>query len=231
MTFSVSCPVVRKMKFETVIPIYNQATYTKMLFDCIGRNTFISTIHIIDNGSADDSEKLIRSFDYPLRYHRLEANAGVNAAWNLAVSLSDADVICFLNNDLLIPDFFFEKMSAAFEQHEQLGYLVPVTVNSQDAVFLAKPPEGIGSFIPLLRREGWAFCLRRSVAIKTGPIPFYVQNFFGDDWFYNGTRIQRMVTAKLLDVPIFHYGSVTVNANEIQHTLKKERESWIQNYR
>ena len=225
MKFSTSGAV--KMTLDVIIPVHNQRSYTQHLLECIGNNTIIpNTIFVIDNNSSDATEQTVKKFDLPVVYCKLDRNAGVNASWNLGISMSVADLVCFLNNDLLIPDFFFQKIQLAFSLHSKLGLAVPLTITSQDALFLARPPEGIGISVPLTKREGWAFTMRRELLHSIGPIPFATKNFFGDDWFYQGCLKAGYWASKMRDIPVFHYGSVTVNATGVIHTLRKEREQW-----
>ena len=55
-------------------------------------------ILVIDDGSTDNTEHVVRSFGEPVHYHRI-ANAGPGAARNTGISLARHDLLAFLDSD------------------------------------------------------------------------------------------------------------------------------------
>jgi len=55
-------------------------------------------ILVIDDGSTDNTEAVVRSFGEPVRYHRI-ANAGPGAARNTGMRLAQHDLVAFLDSD------------------------------------------------------------------------------------------------------------------------------------
>ena len=53
---------------------------------------------MIDDGSTDNTEAVVRSFGEPVRYHRI-ANAGPGAARNTGMRLAQHDLVAFLDSD------------------------------------------------------------------------------------------------------------------------------------
>lgn len=211
---------------DVIMPVYGQEYYTKRILDCISRCEYQPReIFVIDGADSDEVADLIK--DYPVRatHVRLPHNIGVNAAWNLGIALAKADHLAFLNNDLLIPDFFFSEMHRFMKAYPEAGFVIPLTISSEDAVFLTKRAEQ-PRFQRAFRREGWCFLMPASLAKQIGYVPASLHTFYGDDWFYKGVLEKGRIHYRLLDVPIYHYGSKTLQATGLQKNYNPERAAW-----
>src|SRR5208282_3377409 len=79
-------------------------------------------IVIVDDGSTDDTLKIVRSFrDSRLRIYENRRNLGIVGNRNESIKLSKGDYIKFLfQDDLLYPNCV-EKMVQIIEAHENVG--------------------------------------------------------------------------------------------------------------
>lgn len=217
------------MTTDVIIPVYGKEVLTFNLLGLIGKsNPKPRTVILIDQQPKESTPVVIKKLakDCSIKYIPLPWNIGVNAAWNLGLALAQAPSVTFMNNDLLIPEFLFGSIAAAFSQQPGIGYLVPHTIQSQDAVFLKKPPDKL-LLAPLLRRQGWCFSMQREIALDIGWVPSLFHTFFGDDWFFKGCIDRNLITGVMVDVPIYHFGSSTLKDTGLEHTLlKKERKIW-----
>ena len=89
-----------------IIPVYNSSeTITKCLTSVIEQNDFEleKEIIIINDGSTDNSELLIKEFiaNHPeiIIKYRYKENGGVSKARNLGIKLANGDWIAFLDSD------------------------------------------------------------------------------------------------------------------------------------
>ncbi|MCF7922121.1 MAG: glycosyltransferase family 2 protein [Candidatus Marinimicrobia bacterium] len=86
-------------------------------------------IVVIDNGSTDDSVRLIESAHRDVKMIELESNlfygGGNNAGLHWAQEL-DFDYVMFLNNDTTVEPDFLEPLLEGFESSPQVGMVAPL---------------------------------------------------------------------------------------------------------
>jgi len=96
-----------------IIPSYNRAHTIVKTVNSVLNQTFIDfEIILVDDGSNDNTEEILSEMletDSRIKYFYQE-NAGVSAARNHGISLSDGEYICFLDSDDYYEDNFLEKM-------------------------------------------------------------------------------------------------------------------------
>ncbi len=96
------------MPFYTiVIPLYNKAPYiAQTLKGVLGQTFGDFEVIIVNDGSTDDGEQVVKRFDDPRIHYYLRENKGVSAARNFGVTMARADYIAFLDaDDYWYPDF------------------------------------------------------------------------------------------------------------------------------
>jgi glycosyltransferase involved in cell wall biosynthesis len=86
--------------FSVVIPLYNKEKYIRRTLESVIRQTFSDfEVIIVDDGSTDNSVKVVESFDDPrIRLNR-QANGGVSSARNLGIDVAKGRYIAFLDAD------------------------------------------------------------------------------------------------------------------------------------
>jgi len=91
-------------KISVVIPVYNKDKYLKKTIESVLNQDFIDfELILVDDGSTDDSAKLIKSFDDERIQYFYQENKGVSTARNSGVALSKSSLIAFLDAD----DFWY----------------------------------------------------------------------------------------------------------------------------
>lgn len=86
--------------FTVIIPTYNRKSFLKIALDSVLSQTFKNyQIIVIDDGSRDQTGKLIKDYKvYPIDYY-YQKNQGPASARNLGLSKSKGIYICFLDSD------------------------------------------------------------------------------------------------------------------------------------
>ncbi|MCK4891386.1 MAG: glycosyltransferase family 2 protein [Candidatus Pacebacteria bacterium] len=86
---------------SVIIPTYNRARLLKRSVGSVLNQTFQDfEIIIIDDGSTDNTESIIKSFSDPrIKYIKNEKNIGANAARNIGIKISKGKYIAFQDSD------------------------------------------------------------------------------------------------------------------------------------
>lgn len=88
-------------RVSVIIPVYNRSeTISRSINSALKQDYENTEIIIVDDGSEDDSRKIIESFDdsrIKAIYH--DKNQGANAARNTGINAASGDVISFLDSD------------------------------------------------------------------------------------------------------------------------------------
>ena len=116
---SVAPSIATEPKVSICIPTYNRKDYLKETIDSILAQTYKNyEIVIVDDGSTDGTEDMIKNFDFPVTYH-WQQNAGDAAARNKLITLAKGRYISFIDSDdLLMPDAIERMVSAMEAQNE-----------------------------------------------------------------------------------------------------------------
>ena len=92
-----------------IIPTYNRKDQLRETLQSLARQTYPSArfeIIVVDDGSTDGTDEITKeTFPFTLRYVR-QRNQGDAAARNFGVQQSQADILVFLDDDILVePDY------------------------------------------------------------------------------------------------------------------------------
>ena len=88
-------------KVSVIVPVYNTSIYLEECINSIINQTYKNLeIIIINDGSTDDSLKVINNFkDKRIKIIDFKSNKGVSVARNKGVEESTGDFICYLDSD------------------------------------------------------------------------------------------------------------------------------------
>ena len=87
------------MQVSVIIPTYNSARYLGEAVDSVLAQTFPDfEVLVIDDGSSDETETMMRRYRPPVRYIR-QKNSGVALARNRGISESHGRYVAFLDAD------------------------------------------------------------------------------------------------------------------------------------
>lgn len=106
-----------------IIINFNQTLITARCLESIYKNTSDLEVEVIvvDNGSAFESLRELKSFFPQVEYLELPENVGYSRANNLGAGRATAECLLFLNNDTLISEGILKKMVDFLKSHPQVG--------------------------------------------------------------------------------------------------------------
>lgn len=113
------------MRVAVNIVTWNGKEFLPFLFQSIREQTAApSRILVIDNGSVDGTLEYLREWPtiHVLRNNR---NLGFAHAHNQGISLSDADAVLIVNQDLILDPRCIEELTAALARDATLGSVCP----------------------------------------------------------------------------------------------------------
>ena len=91
----------RNPAISVVMPVYNRASTTERAIRSVLEQDFADfELIVVDDGSTDDTPAVVRSITDPrIKFIRLPANAGGNAARNRGIDAARASLVTFLDSD------------------------------------------------------------------------------------------------------------------------------------
>lgn len=88
-----------RLLISIIIPTFNRANLIKRAIDCALKEIIIGDeIIVIDDGSTDDTEQILSSYQGKIRYFKI-SNSGAGAARNFGIRNSRNPLIAFLDSD------------------------------------------------------------------------------------------------------------------------------------
>lgn len=106
-------------EFSVIIVTYNRAYILWQAIESVLGQTYpFFELLVIDDGSADDTEKLVKVFTDPrIRYLKLKKNIGPSAARNQGLKIAKGKYIAYLDSDNTWHRDFLETMAKTWSKH------------------------------------------------------------------------------------------------------------------
>lgn len=147
--------------FSIIIPTYNRASFIKETVDSVlmQRYNFYEVV-IIDDGSTDDTESIIKQIGSPvIRYQKIE-NSERGAARNYGVKIARGDYVTFLDSDdQLYPDYLLRASICLKKYSNPVFYHQGYEVKTVDNRIIRKSPEIISNQFEFLVKGNPLSCL------------------------------------------------------------------------
>lgn len=111
------------MKVSIIIPVYNNAHFTKQCVESIfavGAACDFEVI-VVDNGSEDGTREMLAAQGSRVRALHNEENVGFAKACNQGMHAARGEYIVFLNNDTKVTTGWLDALVAEMTSHPQTG--------------------------------------------------------------------------------------------------------------
>jgi glycosyltransferase involved in cell wall biosynthesis len=114
---------MREPLVSVIIPNYNYAHYLPQALDSVLAQTYSKVeIIVIDDGSTDDSESILRSYGDRIRWIK-QQNQGVSASRNLGVRETKGELVAFLDADDIWLPTKLEKQVRRILSEPEIGLI------------------------------------------------------------------------------------------------------------
>jgi glycosyltransferase involved in cell wall biosynthesis len=110
-----------KSKISIIVPVYNRENFIgrcirSLLSQTLSREVF--DIIVIDDGSTDDTSKILFAFKEEIKWFRNKNNQGLSSAINLGIKKSKSEYIVRVDSDDYVNKDFL-KVLYLFAQHNK----------------------------------------------------------------------------------------------------------------
>jgi len=139
-----------------VIATYNRAFILQhTLNSIIGQNYDEWELIIIDDGSTDETEKIIRSYEMEkMRYIKTE-HRGSPHAWNTGAMMAEGDSIFFVGDDVILAPNCLEKLIKTRKKlPRRIGGIAPRLIYVRDVERKHSPMRSHGEYLHIDRLTG-----------------------------------------------------------------------------
>jgi glycosyltransferase involved in cell wall biosynthesis len=120
-----------------IIPTYNRAALIQETLDSVYHQSYTDyEIIVVDNGSHDNTEEVVRKNRYPITFIQLEDSGLPAVARNAGIRAAQGEYIAFLDSDdIWLPDKLASQVRM-LKDHQEIGFL-----SSNASVFCSKTPD------------------------------------------------------------------------------------------
>jgi len=132
-------------KFSIVIPTYNRSSsVVDTLQSCFAQTCQDLEVVVVDDGSSDDTRKVLAAIDDPRLVVIHQDNAGPAAARNHGMRKARGEYIAFLDSDDSWYPEFLQAASDAFDQHGNALLYGQIIVDRGVGRYWIKPDRALG---------------------------------------------------------------------------------------
>lgn len=127
------------------------------------------------------------------------SNRPLNHVWNEFAANSTEDLLCFLNNDVVINSNFVSHLIEVFQCEPTVGIAVHSTNHPSFSAIHDKLIYRVVE--PFKFMQGWDFTIRRDLY---KPVPESIKIYCGDDYIFHNVYEQGYNLAYILSSPMIH---------------------------
>jgi hypothetical protein len=211
------------MKIEVVIPVVQYGLAMDLLTKIDSNSLVPQRVIVIDN--TNKSHFWLKPQNFELDFYH-STTGRLNESWEVARSKLSAgtDYVSFLNDDIIIGDWFFQRVIETFEANTNCGIVCPNTVDTPEKV-----SKGKVRYKTQQRKmfEPQAFTIRKKILDKIPPAPWKrVTTFYGDNWIWKHVKDMGYSWGKDLGNNIYHYVGQSVLQFGFRSIKKSELNEW-----
>lgn len=198
-------------QLSIILPCYNQSHFTEIALKNIQDVCqFLDyELIVIDDWSFDDTQNIVANYaNERLIYYRYNKNQWVTKSRNFGVKEAKWEYICVINNDMLFPQYFFDKMMSGFKEKDTMLVCPRFTEGTLD---YKTPPMYLDGHI------FWScYMFKQSDKDRLFPLDTRMRVFWSDN------RLSMHVKYDLR-------GQIKLKVDAIVHHFKSQTSIWVEN--
>lgn len=176
-------------RVSVVVNNYNYGRFLAQCIDSAIRQTVECEVIVVDDGSTDDSPKVLSDFGERITVVR-QPNQGQAAAMNAGIARASGDIIAFLDADDFMHPHRVERVRGAFAEDRSIGWLRHNLTSVDEAgrvlaesLYPAdKPSTPVADIVAF--GDTWGatsgLCFSKTLLERIGPIPEDAYGYGGD---------------------------------------------------
>jgi GT2 family glycosyltransferase len=191
------------MKIRVLVINLNNKNYTKKCVELLLKQDYNKlNITVFDQNSVEigteDMLEVLKNLGVDVIKN--ETNEPVNSVWNWFYNTYNEEILCYLNNDVLIYDNFISDVIHVFENEPNVGIVVHST-NHNDYTTKKETTE-YDIVEPKNFMQGWDFSIRRDLYTL---IPEQLKTYCGDDFIFHNLYEKGFNLAYITSSPMIHF--------------------------
>lgn len=200
------------MKLSIVIPVWNNANFTKACLEDLVKLPDDHEIIVVNNGSTDNTESIIPS---RVKHIKHEENMGFAYACNTGYQNATGEYVMFLNNDIRVRGNFTNWTLPLIEAASDGAIVGPtIGVLNSELAFV----EERESWPKTARKQycymsGWNITALKTtwekLVVKRGPFDEVFGKAYFEDTDLGLRSVGLGIPSKLVEVPVTHFGKMT----------------------
>lgn len=222
-------------RFALVMPNFNGVEHLKYSIPSIFSTAVKNfTLFVVDNSSTDSSMEFLSSFP-DIRVIQLFRNVGWAAANNVVLNeiiKLDYTHVIFINNDVLVPEFWLNELDYIFTHHmyvRVLNFAVLGISHHVDKSDYFKKVEGYSfglSAMEVSQLFGMCFCVDLDLIKSVGP---FDDRFFlyKDEDDYSLRLLNFVDDFYICTIPIWHHVAGSATANQLFYSYHQYKSNML----
>lgn len=208
-------------KLSIVIAVYDSLNYTKDCIDSIVEHAPGAEIIIVNNGSQPETKEYLDN-TRGIRVIHWDENRGVSKAWNAGLKIATREMLCVLNNDVLVQPSGMQMLIQAAQEcgvAGNEGACMNTDFNYAYSTYNEEEADYLGGYCIVFTRDVWN---------KVGQFDEYFSPAYWEDndW---GLRVKGAgYKWRIIPNCVYHYVARTsLRVLDMSSLFAKQREKFL----
>ncbi len=177
-------------RISVIIPNFNGAAFLGPCLDSLARQVFPAwKVIVVDNGSSDESRRIVEGHPLKPEWIGLSANRGFSAAVNIGIRKAGAEAVALLNNDTEADPRWILSGAKALIEYPEADFFASLILQRVDRDRVDSAGAGYardGRPYPCASGERAAKCnTRRPILATSAGAAFFPQRLFEEIGFFD----------------------------------------------